>query len=103
MSNKNIKQNHFLQIKKILDEVDKAGENADHFRCCILMGDSCQPQAYSYMHAPQEDIENMILHGLESSEVFAYSVAKAVEAYCNKHEAESDTQSKTDTDEKNQI
>lgn len=104
MSNKNIKQNHFLQVKKILDQVDKLGENANHFRAVILMGDSREPQAYSYIHAPQEDIEKMILHGLESSEVFAYSVAKAIESYCNKHKQEEQNNPKSDkNNEENHI
>lgn len=85
MSNKNIKQNHFLQVKKVLDQVDKAGENADHFRAIILMGDQSQ-QAYSYLHAPQPDMEKLILHAIRSSEAFAYSVAKAMETYINEQE-----------------
>lgn len=86
MSNKNIKQNHFLQVKKVLDHVDKAGENADHFRAIILMGDQSQQQAYSYLHAPQPDMEKLILHAIRNSEAFAYSVAKAMEAYIKEQE-----------------
>lgn len=86
MSNKNIKQNHFLQVKKVLDQVDKAGENADHFRAIVLMGDQSQQQAYSYIHAPQPDMEKLILHAIRDSEAFAYSVAKAMETYINEQE-----------------
>lgn len=83
MSNKNIKQNHFLQVKKVLDQVDKAGVNADHFRAVILMGDQSLQQAFSYIHAPQKDIENLLLHAIRTDDAFAYSVAKAMETYIN--------------------
>lgn len=86
MSNKNIKQNHFLQVKKVLDRVDKAGENADHFRAVILMGDQSQQQAFSYFHAPQKDMENLLLHAIRTDDTFAYSVAKAMETYINEQE-----------------
>lgn len=101
MSNKNIKQNHFLQIKKILDQVDKAGNNANHFRAIILMGDKNEKSAYSYIHAPQEDMEKLILSGLRNSETFACSVANAVEMYIE--ELQKKEQPKTDKDEKDSI
>lgn len=100
MSNKNIKQNHFLQVKKILDKVDKAGENAHHFRAIVLMGDSSQQEGYSYFHAPQKDMEAMLLEAIRTDGTFAYSVAKAMETYVNEQEQ----QTKTDKEhEKNRI
>lgn len=83
MGSKNIKQNHFLQVKKILDKVDKSGDNANHFRAIVLMGDKNESQAYSYLHAPQKDMEQLLLHAIRSSDVFAYSVCMALEAYYN--------------------
>lgn len=89
MSNKNIKQNHFLQVKKILDHVDKQGDNANHFRAIVLMGDQSKQEAYSYIHAPQKDMENLILHAIRTDDVFAYSAAKAMERYIEEKEQQS--------------
>lgn len=102
MPTKNIKQNHFLHIKKILEQVDKAGDNANHFRAIILMGDKNEKQAYSYIHAPQADMEKLILSGLRNSDMFACSVARAVETYFAELQ-QKEEQTKTDKDEKNNI
>ena len=103
MSKKNIRQNFFLKVKKTLDEVDKAGEVANHFRVVVLMGDKNEQKAYSYIHAPQADIEKLILHGLRNSETFAYSIAKAMETYCMEEEEKNNqSPTKSDKDENNQ-
>lgn len=99
MSKKNIKQNHLLQIKKVLNQVDKAGDKADHFRAIILIGDKNEQQAFSYLHAPQKDMENLILNAIRNSDVFAYSVAKAMETYCNEQDEQKSNETKTDTQE----
>lgn len=102
MGKKNIRQNFFLKVKKTLDEVDKAGEVANHFRAVVLMGDKNEQKAYSYIHAPQADIEKLILHGLRNSETFAYSIAKAMEAYCMEvEEKNNQSPTKSDKDESN--
>ena len=54
--NKNIKQNFLLKVKKVLDEVDKAGDIANHFRGIVLIGDHQESKAYSWLHAPQKDL-----------------------------------------------
>lgn len=79
--NKNIKQNYFLQVKKILDKAEKSADAASHFRCIVLMGDRNEQKAYSFMHAPQEDLTNLMLHGFRNSEAFTYAAAKAFEQY----------------------
>ena len=104
MSNKNIKQNHFLQVKKILDQVDKQGDNANHFRAIVLMGDQRKQEAYSYIHAPQEDMENLLLHAIRTDDLFAYSVAKAMERYIEEKEQQQSNNSQTDKEhEENHI
>ncbi len=78
---KNIKQNFFRQIKHILDKVDKVGDNAKHFRCIMLMGDQQEQRAYSYIHAPQEDMESLILSAMRHSEEFVAATANAFMQY----------------------
>ncbi len=85
---KNIKHDYFLQTKKILDKIDKDGENANHFRAIVLMGDKNKSEAYSWLHAPQEDIEKLLLHAIRHSDIFAYSAAKALESRYNELENE---------------
>ena len=51
MSRKNIRQNYFNQIRKVTEEVDKAGEHGKHFRCIILMGDASTKQGFSFEEA----------------------------------------------------
>lgn len=77
--NKNIKQNYFLQVKKILDKADKAGDLANHFRGIAIIGDKNRSECYYWSHAPKEDLEKMLLHAIREDDVFAYSVAKALE------------------------
>ena len=73
MSKKNIKQNYLLQIQKVLDKVEKSNDAASHFRCIVLMGDSQERQAKSFLHASPEDLKNLILSALRNSEQFTYS------------------------------
>lgn len=81
MSNKNIRQNFFNHIKKILDIVDKMGDEAKHFRCIVLMGDRNVQKAYSFLHASPEDLKNLILNAMRNSDQFTYAAACALEAY----------------------
>lgn len=79
---KNIKKNYLLQVKKILKDVDKAKNNAHHFRAVVLMGDQRDTEGFFYVHAPQPDIEKLVLNAMKSNDIFAYSVARAFDAYC---------------------
>ena len=84
--NKNIKQNFFLKVKKVLDEVDKAGDIANHFRGIVLIGDQKESKAYSWLHAPQKDLETLVLSALRNSDEFVLAVAKAFETFYNEQE-----------------
>lgn len=99
---KNIRQNFFHQIKRILEVVDKAGNNAKHFRCVILMGDQQEEQAYSFLHASPEDLKNLILSAMRNSEQFTYAAACAFEQYDKELKMESETKNSNDN-EKNPI
>lgn len=79
--NKNINQNYFLQVKKILGKVEKSDDAARHFRCIILMGDKNEKNAYSFLHAAPEDMKNLILSAMRNSEQFTYAAACAFEQY----------------------
>lgn len=79
--NKNIKQNYFLQVKKILEKVEKSADAASHFRCIVLMGDRQEKDAYSFLHASQDDMKNLILSAMRNSEQFTYAAACAFEQY----------------------
>lgn len=79
--NKNIKQNYFLQVKKMLDKVEKSEDAANHFRCIVLMGDSQISKAYSFLHASNEDMKNLILSAMRNSRQFTYAAACAFEQY----------------------
>lgn len=81
MSNKNIRLNFFNHIKKILDIVDKMGDEAKHFRCIVLMGDRNVQKAYSFLHASPEDLKNLILNAMRNSDQFTYATAMAFEQY----------------------
>lgn len=81
--NKNIKQDYFIQIKKILDKADKDGENSNHFRALILMGDMNRDEGYSWLHAPLKDITTLLLNAMRNSEEFLYASASALEKYNN--------------------
>ena len=84
--NKNIKQNFFLKVKKVLDEVDKAGDIANHFRGIVLIGDQQENKAYSWLHAPQKDLETLVLSALRNSDEFVLAVAKSFETFYNEQE-----------------
>lgn len=81
MSNKNIKQNYFRHIFKVLNVVEKMGGKAKHFRCIVLMGDQQEQKAYSFFHAPKEDLKNLILHGFRNSKEFVEATADAFMQY----------------------
>lgn len=97
--NKNIRKNYFLKVKKILDEVDKDGDIANHFRGIVLIGDKNESKAYSWLHAPQKDLETLILSAMKNSDEFTLAAAKAFETYCG----EKEQQSKQEKDENNQV
>lgn len=90
--NKNINQNYLLQIKKVLKKVEKSEDAARHFRCIILMGDRQEKDAYSFLHATPEDMKNLILSAMRSSEQFTYAAACAFEQYDEELNKESETQ-----------
>lgn len=77
----NIKQDYFGQVRKVLDKVDRAGNNASHFRGIVLMGDKNRSEAYSWLHAPLEDIKNLVLTAMRNSNEFTIATAKAFELY----------------------
>lgn len=79
--NKNIRQDFFRQVKKTLDKADKAADLGNHFRAIVLMGDANRSEAYSWLHAPQEDMEKLLLQAMRNSDLFAYSAAKALELH----------------------
>lgn len=83
---KNIRKNYFVKTKKLLDEVDKAGELANHFRAIVLIGDQQQSEAYAWMHAPVEDLKNLILGAMRTDGGFVLAVARAFEEYYNEQE-----------------
>lgn len=95
--NKNIKQNYFLQVKKILDKVEKSTDAASHFRCIVLMGDTQEKNAYSFIHAPTEDLKNLILSAMRNSEQFLYAAACAFQQY----DKELSEKSKSETNNNN--
>ena len=84
--NKNIKQNFFLKVKKVLDEVDKAGDIANHFRGIVFIGDQLENKAYSWLHAPQKDLEAFLLSALRNCDEFVLAVEKALETFYNEQE-----------------
>lgn len=98
--NKNINQNYFLQVKKILGKVEKSADAANHFRCIILMGDKQEKDAYSFLHATPEDMKNLILSAMRNSEQFTYAAACAFEQYDKELQSETKNNNK---DEENQI
>jgi hypothetical protein len=99
---KNIRQNFFNHIKKVLDIVDKMGDEAKHFRCIVLMGDKTIPKAYAFMHASPEDLKNLILNAMRNSDQFTYATAKAFEEYDKELREKEETLNK-DKNEENPI
>lgn len=104
---KNIKKNYLLQVKKILKDVDKARNNAHHFRAVILMGDQRETDGFFYVHAPQPDIEKLVLNAMKSNDIFAYSVARAFDTYCTEvtevEDKNNKQQSKSEENEGNKV
>lgn len=100
--NKNIKQNYFLQVKKILNKVETSADAASHFRCIVLMGDTQEKDAYSFMHAPTEDLKNLILSAMRNSEQFVYAAACAFQQY-DKELSEKSKTNNNNNNEENQI
>lgn len=96
--NKNIRQNFFRHIKRILDVVDKMGDKAKHFRCIVLMGDQQEKQAYSFMHASPEDLKNLILSAMRNSEQFTYAAACAFELYDMEQREKENLETKNNND-----
>ena len=105
MSNKNIKQNYLLQIKNILKKVEKSKDAASHFRCIILMGDTQEKDAYSFIHASQEDMKNLILSAIRYNPDFIKADGDAFMQYYKEHceKGEKVSQPKTDKNEENPI
>ena len=81
MSKKNIRKNYLNQIRKVTEEVDKAGEQGKHFRCIILMGDANTKEGFSFIHASDGDLKQLLLHAMRHSNAFTYAAACAFEAY----------------------
>ena len=81
MSRKNIRQNYFNQIRKVTEEVDKAGEHGKHFRCIILMGDANTKQGFSFIHASDGDLQQLLLHAMRHSNAFTYPAQCALDPY----------------------
>ena len=80
MGKKNIRKNYLNQIRKVTEEVDKAGEQGKHFRCIILMGDANTKQGFSFIHASDGDLQ-LLLHAMRHSNAFTDAAACAYEAY----------------------
>lgn len=78
---KNIRKDLYGKIMKALDVADSIRNTDGHFQGIVLMGDRNRTQAYSWIHASQENMEKLLLQGMRESSVFAYSVAKALEKH----------------------
>lgn len=81
MSKNNIRQNYFNKIRKVTEDVEKAGEQGKHFRCILLMGDEDTKQGFSFIHASDADLQQLLLHAMRHSNAFTYAAACAFEAY----------------------
>lgn len=81
MSKKNIRKNYLNQIRKVTEEVDKAGEQGKHFRCIVIMGDGDTKEGFSFIHASDGDLKQLLLHAMRHSNAFTYAAACAFEAY----------------------
>jgi len=101
MSKKNIKQNYLLQIKNILKKVEKSQDAAGHFRCLVLMGDKQEQKAYSYLHASNEDLKNLILSAMRNSDRFTSAAAEAFMQYDKElsEKEKSETKNKNNNEE----
>lgn len=81
MSKKNIRKNYLNQIRKVTEEVDKAGEQGKHFRCIILMGDANTKQGFSFFQGSDGNLQQLLLNAMRHSNAFTYAAACAFEAY----------------------
>ena len=99
---KNIRQNFFNHIKKVLDIVDKMGDEAKHFRCIVLMGDRTIPKAYAFMHGMPEYLTYLIVNAMRNSDHVTYATAKACEEYDKELREKEETFNK-DKNEENPI
>ncbi len=72
-------ENFSRKIRNVLTEVDTAKGKAGNFRGVVLMGDKNKGQAYCWIHAPQKDLVNLLVHAMRESDEFAYCAAKAME------------------------
>ncbi len=81
MGKKNIRQNYLNQIRKVTEEVDKAGDLSKHFRCIILMGDANAKQGFSFIQGSDGNLQQLLLHAMRHSNAFTYAAACAFEAY----------------------
>lgn len=103
MSKKNIRKNYFNQIRNVTEEVDKAGEQGKHFRCIIIMGDANIKQGFSFIHASDGDLQQLLLNAMRNSNAFTYAAASAFEAYDkelrgkNKQEQNNENTDETDS------
>lgn len=78
---KYIRKDLYGKIKKALDTADNGRNINSHFQGIVLMGDRKRTQAYSWIHASQENLEKLLLQGMRESSMFAYSAAKALEKH----------------------
>lgn len=101
MSRKNIRQNYFDQIRKVTEEVGKAGEHGKNFRCIIFMGDASTNQGFSFLHASDGDLRQFLLQAMRNSYAFAYAATCAFEAY-NKELREKQEQNKDKEDKEDE-
>ncbi len=81
MSKKNIRKNYLNQIRKVTEEVDKAGDLSKHFRCIILMGDANTKQGFSFFQGSDGNLQQLLLNAMRHSNAFTYAAACAFEAY----------------------
>ena len=96
--NKNIRQKFFRQILKVLNVVEKMGNNAKHFRCIIIMGDQQEQKAYSFFHASKEDLTNLVLNGFRNSEEFVEATANAFLLFNAELEEKQNSETKNNND-----
>lgn len=101
-SKKNIKQNFFRHIKRVLDVVEKMGNNANHFRCIVLMGDRQEKQSYSFLHASQEDLKNLLLHAMRHSDTFLLACSEAFEQHYHELTAKDENNEQPENTENNE-
>lgn len=97
--NKNINQNYFLQIKKVLEKVEKSADAARHFRCVVLMGDKQEGKAYSFLHSSTKDMTNLVLEAMRNSKEFVNATADAFVQYDTELTEKSETKNNINNEE----